>query len=139
MSLIRWKNQPTLSNFFDNFFDKDFFDDKNYYQPATNIVENKNSFDLEIAAPGMDKKDFKVSINDNILTISSEKEDESKEEGKNYARKEFVYGAFSRSFTLPETIDIDKIKAEYNNGILSIKLPKKDEAKMNVGKEIKIS
>jgi HSP20 family protein len=126
-----------VSNIFDNDLG-DFFG-KRFSDPAANIIENKDSFQLEIAAPGMIKDDFKINLENNILTISVEVEDQKREEGKNYSRKEFYYGSFSRSFTLPKTIDLENIKADYESGILKISLPKKEEAKVEVKKEIRIS
>jgi HSP20 family protein len=116
----------------------DFFG-KRFSDPAANIIENNDSFNLEIAAPGMVKDDFKINLENNILTISAEVEDQKREEGKNYSRKEFYYGSFSRSFTLPKTIDLENIKADYEGGILKITLPKKDEARVEIKKEIRIS
>jgi len=126
-----------VSNIFDNDLG-DFFG-KRFSDPAANIIENGDSFNLEIAAPGMVKDDFKINLENNILTISSEVEDQKREEGKNYSRKEFYYGSFSRSFTLPKTIDLENIKADYESGILKITLPKKEEAKVEIKKQIKIS
>ncbi|MBE9481831.1 MAG: Hsp20/alpha crystallin family protein [Bacteroidetes bacterium] len=113
--------------------------------PAANIIENKDSFELEIAAPGMNKKDFKINLDNNILTILSERESkkeeksEKNEDNVSYTRREFIYSSFNRSFTLPKSIELDKIKADYKNGILNISLPKKDEEKLNVKKEILVS
>jgi HSP20 family protein len=126
-----------VSNLFDNDLG-DFFG-KRFSDPAANIIENNDAFQLEIAAPGMTKEDFKIDLENNILNISAEVEDAKREEGKNYSRKEFYYGSFSRAFTLPKTIDTDKITADYENGILKIALPKKDEARVELKKEIKIS
>jgi len=126
-----------VSNIFDNDLG-DFFG-KRFSDPAANIIENNDSFNLEIAAPGMVKDDFKINLENNILTISVEVEDQKREEGKNYSRKEFYYGSFSRSFTLPKTIDLENIKADYESGILKISLPKKEEAKVEIKKEIRIS
>jgi HSP20 family protein len=126
-----------VSNIFDNDLG-DFFG-KRFSDPAANIIENSDSFHLEIAAPGMVKDDFKINLENNILTISVDVEDQKREEGRNYSRKEFYYGSFSRSFTLPKTIDLENIKADYESGILKIALPKKDEAKVEIKKEIKIS
>ena len=126
-----------VSNIFDNDLG-DFFG-KRFSDPAANIIENSDSFQLEIAAPGMQKDDFKINLENNILTISVEVEDQKREEGKNYSRKEFYYGSFSRSFTLPKTIDLENIKADYVSGILTIALPKKEEAKVEIKKEIRIS
>jgi HSP20 family protein len=126
-----------MNNFFDNEL-SDFFG-KRVCDPAANIIELPESFQLDIAAPGMKKEDFKINLENSILTISAEMEDEKNEEGKNYTRKEFYYGSFSRSFTLPKTIDLDKIQADYNNGILKISLPKREEARVEVKKQISIS
>lgn len=126
-----------VSNIFDNDLG-DFFG-KRFSDPAANIIESSDSFHLEIAAPGMVKDDFKINLENNILTISVEVEDQKREEGKQYSRKEFYYGSFSRSFTLPKTIDLDNIKADYESGILKITLPKKEEAKVEIKKEIRIS
>ncbi len=126
-----------VSNIFDNDLG-DFFG-KRFSDPAANIIESSESFHLEIAAPGMVKDDFKINLENNILTISATVEDQKREEGKNYSRKEFYYGSFSRSFTLPKTIDLDNIKADYESGILVVTLPKKEEAKVEIKKEIRIS
>ena len=141
MTLIRWHRPTGLADMFQNFFDSDFneFFGRRFSDPAANIIENTDSFQLDLAAPGMQKDDFKISLENNILTISSEVEDEKREEGKNYTRKEFYYGSFSRSFTLPKIIDLEKIKADYENGVLKVVLPKKEEAKLEIKKEIKIS
>jgi len=141
MALIRWNNRLPLADMFSNFFDSDFIDyfNKRGSDPAANIIEHPESFELNLAAPGLKKEDFKINLDNNVLTISSDLENEKNEEGKNFSRKEFFYGSFSRSFTLPKTINIDKIKAEYENGILTVMLPKKDEAKVDIKKEIKIS
>ena len=141
MAIIRWNNRIPLADMFSNFFDCDFADyfNRRGFDPAANIIEHPESFELNLAAPGLKKEDFKINLDNNVLTISSELEDDKHEEGKNFTRKEFFYGSFSRSFTLPKTINIDKIKAEYENGILSVMLPKKDEAKVDIKKEIKIS
>jgi len=141
MTLIRWQHRNPISDMMTNFFDHDLGDffGKRFTDPAANIIESVDSFQLEIAAPGLVKDDFKINLENNILTISAEIEDEKREEGKNYSRKEFYYGSFSRSFTLPKTIDLDKIKADYDNGILKVALPKKEEAKVELKKEIKIS
>jgi HSP20 family protein len=141
MALIRWNNRHPLADMFSNFFDSDFVDyfNRRGADPAANIIEHADSFELNLAAPGLKKDDFKINLENSILTISSEVEDEKQEDGKTFTRKEFFYGSFSRSFTLPKTINTDKIKAEYENGILSVMLPKKDEAKVDIKKEIKIS
>jgi HSP20 family protein len=141
MTLIRWHRPTGLADMFQNFFDSDFneFFGRRFSDPAANIIENPDSFQLDLAAPGLKKDDFKINLENNILTVSSEVQDEKAEEGKNYSRKEFYYGSFSRSFTLPKSIDLDKISADYESGILKVKLPKKEEARLDVKKEIRIS
>jgi HSP20 family protein len=94
---------------------------------------------LELAAPGMDKKDFKVNVENGTLTISAEKKEESKEEKKNYTRREYSYSSFSRSFRLPENCTAEKIDAKYDNGILRVTLPKKQMTLSQPAKEIKVS
>ena len=141
MTLIKWQHRNPLTDMVNNIFDNDLGDffGKRFSDPAANIIENTDAFLLDIAAPGMQKEDFKINLENNILNISVEIEDAKKEEGKNYTRKEFYYGSFSRAFTLPKTIDTDNIRADYNSGILQITLPKKDEARVDLKKEIKIS
>lgn len=107
--------------------------------PSVNVIETDNDFQIEVAAPGMEKKDFKVEIENGTLTISSEQKKEEKEEGKNYTRREFSYNAFARSFSLPENVISEKITAEYDNGILTLSLPKKEVTVSKPKKEIKIS
>jgi HSP20 family protein len=98
------------------------------YVPAVNIRENEKDFELELVVPGRNKEDFKIEINENVLTISSEAKVKENTEKENYTRKEFTYTAFKRAFTLPETIEEDNIKATYVNGILKFTLPKKEES-----------
>lgn len=141
MTLIKWQHRNPFSDMVNNFFDNDLGDffGKRFSDPSANIIENNESFMLEIAAPGLTKEDFKINLENNVLTISAELEDQKREEGKNYTRKEFYYGSFSRAFTLPRTIDLDKIKADYDNGILKVALPKKEDAKVDLKKQIPIS
>jgi len=144
MSLVRFSNQ--MPSLFDRFFENDLFDwsNQNYSNtnttlPAVNIKEDKDGFEVEMSAPGLDKKDFKIELNNNVLTISSEKEVENEtKEGQQFTRREFSYQSFSRSFTLPETVEGEKIKAKYESGILSINIPKKEEAKTKPVKQIEI-
>jgi HSP20 family protein len=141
MSIIRFNRPNALSDVFQNFFDNDFVDlfNRRGMDPAANILEHPDSFELNLAAPGLKKDDFKIHLENNVLTISSEVKDEAEEESKNYTRKEFHYSSFSRSFTLPRTVDLEKIKADYENGILKVMLPKKEDARVDIKKEIKIS
>ena len=109
--------------------------------PAVNVLENENEFKIDVAAPGMEKKDFKLNYDNGRLTISSEKKDEKEEKnGDVVTRREFSYQSFQRSFTVPETVvDAEKIAAKYDNGILHVILPKREEVKPKPAKEIKIS
>jgi len=134
---------PTL--FSDIFNDAKFFGrnwlEKEFGQslPAVNIHESGKYFSLEFAAPGFKKENFKVSIDENILTISAEKQEEKNEETKRYTRREFSYNSFSRSFTLPENINSEGIDAKYINGILTLSVPKKEETKVLPKKEITVA
>ena len=119
-------------------FDSDGFDFAKRV-PSVNITENAEEFKIEMAAPGLERKDFKVEVENGVLCISSEKEEESKEEKKNYTRREYSYNSFSRSFTLPENSLPDKINAKYENGVLNITLPKKEVTVSKPAKEIKVS
>ncbi len=144
MTLIRYQNQ--LPNLFDRFFNSELdswnrnnFSDTNTTLPSVNITENTDAFEVEVAAPGFEKSDFKIELNNDLLTISSEKQvnNEAKDDEK-ISRQEFSYQSFTRSFTLPELVEGDKISAQYKNGILSLTIPKKEEAKPKPIKQIKI-
>lgn len=116
------------------------FSGPNNTLPAVNVKETDDEYILEVAAPGMTKKDFKVNFQNNVLTISSEKQEEKKEDDDNYTRREFSYQSFQRSFTVPHNdVDSDKISANYADGILNVKLPKREEVKPKPAREIKIS
>lgn len=107
--------------------------------PAVNVVENKNDYMVSLAAPGMKKSDFQIDVEGNMLTIKSEKEESKDEKDEQYTRREFSYSVFSRSFSLPEDVKQDKIEAVYEDGILKISLPKKEEAKAkSISKHIAI-
>ncbi len=130
MSLIKRNDVlfPTLMN---EIFKPDWFggmDNFKTYVPAVNIKENEKDFELQLAVPGRKKEDFQIEVNENVLTISSETKSEENVENENFTRREFSFASFNRAFTLPETIDEDKIKATYVDGILTFKLPKKEEA-----------
>lgn len=137
---------PAFSKIFGDFFDREFFDwnSTNYSStnttlPAVNIKDSADHFYVEVAVPGMEKKDFQISLKDNVLTISSEKRKEEEKQEGNYTRREYSYQSFSRSFTLPDGIvDSDKITAKYENGELQITIPKKEEAKPKEPRKIEI-
>ena len=131
---------PTLvSDIFDNakLFGKNWLEKElGQSLPAVNIKETSKEFSLEFAAPGFNKNDFKVNIENNVLTINANKEEEKNEENKRFTRREFSFNSFSRSFTLPENVNTDKIDAKYNDGILRLSVPKKEETKVLPKKEI---
>ncbi len=106
--------------------------------PAVNITENKDDFLVSLAAPGLKKDDFKIDIDGNMLTISSEKEENKEEKDKKYTRKEYSYSSFSRTFTIPEDVNRDKIEAKYEDGVLKLMLPRKEEAKKLLAKHIPV-
>mgnify|MGYP003592814854 CR=1 FL=1 len=106
--------------------------------PAVNIAENENEYEVSLAAPGLKKDDFKIDVDGNMLTISSEKEENKEEKDKAFTRKEYNYSSFSRSFTLPDEINREKIEAKYEEGVLKIALPKKEEAKKLAAKQIAV-
>ncbi len=117
---------------FDNFFsDVDYFADNRLAStiPAVNIREDANEFTIELAAPGLKKEEFKINVDEKVLTISTEKMEETEEKKESYTRKEFSYTSFNRSFRLPKTVDIEKIEATHENGVLFLHIPKKEEAK----------
>ncbi|AEA34049.1 Hsp20/alpha crystallin family protein [Hippea maritima] len=99
------------------------------WMPAVDIYETKDSINIEVEAPGMKEDDIKINLENNTLTIYGERKFEKKEEGKNYYRMERSYGSFSRSFLLPDNVNVDAIKAKYKDGVLTITLPKKPESK----------
>lgn len=139
--MMRWNPQSPLSDLFDDIFgntNKDSMKQKSYEcAPSTNILEKAEGFELQMAVPGVNKKDIKIDLEKNILSISSEKSADDKEEAVKYSRREFSYGTFCRQFNLPDTIDSEKISAEVTDGILSVMLPRKEKTK--ISKEIKIS
>lgn len=132
------EDMPSLfSNFFDdNILGFDGFHTKNL--PATNISEKDDHFLIEMAVPGMQKSDFHINVENGILTISTEKEEEQEEKEKHYRRREYNYYSFERSFSLPDTVKQDDIKAKYDDGILRLTIAKKESSKRLPKKEIKI-
>lgn len=150
MTIVK-RNGTLLNNFpalFDDFFRRDLsdwatgnFSGTNTTLPAVNIRETNNSFEVEMAAPGMRKEDFTVELENNLLTISAEpsSDNKEKEDGK-YSRREFSYQAFQRSFTLPkEVVDSDKINGRYEHGVLLLTIPKKEEAKLKPARVTPVS
>jgi HSP20 family protein len=137
----------TNRNLFPSFLD-DWFTDENWpgtdffkkgvNVPSVNITEDKNAYNIEIAAPGLKKEDFNIDLENNVLTVSAEKEEKDEKKDKRFMRKEFSYTSFKRSFACPESVNPDQINAKYNDGILNISVPKVEE-KQKPNKKIKIS
>jgi HSP20 family protein len=137
-----------LPKLFDDFFNQDFFNwnNSNFSNtdttiPAVNIKETAENYEVEVAAPGMTKNDFKIELDGNMLTISSERTNQKEEnDNERYARKEFSYQSFQRTFTLQkDVVDTDKIEAKYENGLLHLIIPKKEEARQKPPRLIQIS
>ncbi|MEE3998908.1 Hsp20/alpha crystallin family protein [Tenacibaculum sp. FZY0031] len=140
--LLKSTDFPALPNVFNDFF-RDWstanFSETNTTLPAVNIKENENEFTVDVAVPGMNKEDFQVNLENDVLTISSEKQETTKETNDRYTRKEYSYKSFKRSFTLPKGIvDSEKIKASYKNGELKINLPKLEAVKPKPAKLITV-
>jgi HSP20 family protein len=130
---------------FDDFFKpwNEWFDNDNRFWatvriPSVNITENKDEYNVSLAVPGMKKEDFKIDVNGNMLTISCEKDETKEEKDKKYTRKEYSYSSFSRTFTLPEEVNREKIDARYEDGLLKLSLPRKEEAKKFAAKQIAV-
>lgn len=135
------ENFPTV---FDDFFKpwNEWFDtglQRTLTVPAVNITDEKDAFKVTMAVPGMKKDDFRIDVEGNMMTISAETKEEKEESDKKYTRKEYNYSSFSRSFTLPQEVNKEKIEAKYDNGVLTLALPKKDEAKTKEGKSIVVN
>ena len=148
MSITKWNNSNSgLTNLFDDLISKDIWNwglannsSTNTTLPAVKIRETNEHFEVEMAAPGMKKEDFRIELEGNELRIGSEKrtEDEMKE-GERYTRSEFSYQSFQRSFTLPKNVvDVDQIHAKYENGVLYLLIPKKEEAKQKPPRTIQV-
>ena len=147
MTLLRRNTDNWLPSIFDDMFKSDWMDNGNSGMsrigtsvPAVNVSENDDNFTLEVAVPGKTKKDFDLELDNGVLTISSEQknEEEKKDNNGKFTRREFSYSSFKRAFTLPETVNQEKISAEYKDGVLIINLPKREEARVQPKKMIDI-
>ena len=120
-----------VNDFFNPIFNDSFLSDRFTSRvPAVNVAETSDNFHIELAAPGLEKDDFKINVDKDVLTISADKKIENREEDKKYSRREYSYTSFTRSFTLPETIDYNSIVANYKDGVLRVAIGKKEEAKV---------
>jgi HSP20 family protein len=144
--IAKFRPFPTTNYFsnglFDDFFNRSIADvvgsDVLVSQPAVNIVETNEAFKVELAAPGFEKENFSLDVADNYLTVRAERKQEAENKDEQFTRREFRFGAFERSFKLPESVNQDSVTAVYINGVLLLTLPKKETAKAVV-KTIKIS
>ncbi|MCF6342209.1 MAG: Hsp20/alpha crystallin family protein [Bacteroidales bacterium] len=144
MKLVKRNADLGLPTLWEDLFNNDVFNFPSFVArgttvPAVNISETDNDYTVEMAVPGMKKSDFNINLDHNSLTISSQQQEEKEEKAKNFTKKEFSYRSFERSFTLPETVDQEKISAKYTDGVLKVVLPKKEEAKAQPAKMIKVS
>ncbi len=144
MALIKRSELPSLidGSWLSDFFDTGRFLDSDWLRkqsvPAVNVKETEKSFEIEVAAPGLTKKDFNITVENRVLTISSEKTVENEEKEENYTRREFSYSSFSRGFTLPEDVNEEDVKANYVDGVLRLTVPKKITVKPKVIRAIEV-
>ncbi len=151
MTLLKWIDpakrvesrnmlMPTMETLFNGFFNNDLVS-KDYagYVPTVNISEKTDKYCIEVMAPGFDKSDFNVVVEDGLLKISGEHRSENETEEISYVRKEFNYGSFTRQFNLKDVVDIDNIVAKYENGILRLELAKNEKLKAKNVKQIEIA
>jgi HSP20 family protein len=147
MTLIKWNpngntTSPAFSGLLDNFFGREFSDflgrDFVSNVPAVNIHESAEKYTVEVAAPGLKKENFRIALNNNVLTIASKVEQTTENTEGKYTRREFGFRTFERSFTLPNTVDTERVEAKYTDGILHVYLPKKEEARKKPVRQIDI-
>jgi HSP20 family protein len=129
---------PGFNDVFDSIINDTFFNDRMVTRvPAANISESENHYHVDLAAPGLKKEDFKISLDRNVLNVSVEQQSENNDVQKNYSKREYSYSSFVRSFTLPDSANAESIEAAYENGVLKIDIAKREEAK-NVRRQIEI-
>jgi HSP20 family protein len=136
-------NKRYVPAYWDDFFNDAFFTQGNRYGsegycPSVNVAEDDKEFRIEVAVPGLSKKDVRIDLEDQILTISSAHKEEQADKKTNYMRREFRHSAFKRSFELPDAVDHEKIVARHEAGIVTIHLPKKEEMVQKAPKQIEI-
>lgn len=141
MNLLKTNTRKStwLPNSFEDFFPQDWVINSSTSVPAVNVQELEKSFQLEIATPGFNKEDLSIEIDNDVLSIASVAKHENNQKENTFTRREFGYHSFRRSFTIPETVDAQHIKANYTNGILALTLPKRKEALPQPVKQIKIA
>ena len=127
MTLVRFSGNKLFNPIFNDAFLSDRFTSR---VPAVNVAETSDAFHIELAAPGLEKGDFKINVDRDVLTISAAKRVETADDDKKYSKREYSYTSFTRSFTLPESIDHNSIDANYKDGVLKVAIGKKEEAKV---------
>lgn len=140
MRIVKYNNNNVFPSLMSEFFNDDLrmnFFNRRHSVPSVNSVENNDSFEIDLAVPGMKKDDFTIELNDKILVISSDNSDYDQNERTRL--NEFNYSSFQRSFRVPESVELDKIKANYKNGILKIKLPKRKDSITKPNRVIDVS
>jgi HSP20 family protein len=140
MRIVKYNNNKVFPSLMNEFFNDDLrmnVINNNHSVPSVNSIENDNSFEIDLAVPGMKKDDFTIQLNDKVLVISSE--NTNSVENNSMSLNEFNYSSFQRSFIVPETVEHDKIRANYKNGILKVKLPKKKDSIKKPNRVIDIS
>lgn len=140
MRIVKYNNNNVFPSLMNEFFNEDFrmnLINRNHSIPSVNSVENNESFEIDLAVPGMKKDDFTIELNDKILVISSD--NSNYDQNERTRLNEFNYSSFQRSFRVPESVELDKIKANYKNGILKIKLPKRKDSITKPNRVIDIS
>lgn len=150
MTLVKFRNGRGITDFpgiernfgfpsfFNDAFDKLWADDNLNWMPAVNVTERPDDFKIDLAVPGMEKKDFQIEVEKGILMISGERKEEILNENDKMSRREFHYGSFKRSFNLPDTADSENIEASYKDGILTLRIAKKEDSKQKPKKLIDI-
>ena len=136
-------NRNYVPAYWDDFFNDRFYKHFNTsssqtHSPAVNVIEDEKGYRIEVALPGVSRKDFKLEVEDDVLTISTEKKESKKDQQSNFLRREFNYQSFTRSFQLPETIDQENIQASHESGILTVNLPKREEVLQKAPKQIEV-
>tara|TARA_B100001142_G_scaffold62987_1_gene62241 strand:+ start:263 stop:685 length:423 start_codon:yes stop_codon:yes gene_type:complete len=140
MRIVKYNNNNAFPSLMNEFFNDDLrmnFFNRRHSVPSVNSVENNDSFEIDLAVPGMKKDDFTIELNDKILVISSD--NSNYDQSERIRLNEFNYSSFQRSFRVPESVELDKIKANYKNGILKIKLPKRKDSITKPNRVIDIS
>ena len=136
-------NRNYVPAYWDDFFNDRFFkqlstNGHSHHSPAVNVIEDEKAFRIEVAAPGVSRKDFHLELEDDVLTISTEQKENKKDQRVNYLRREFNYQSFKRSFQLPETVAQDSIQASHDAGVLTVNLPKREEVVQKAPKQIEV-